>query len=282
MCSAQALQVLASACMAAAEVIVVTVGGNGPTIFVPQRVVAALGDVVMFNCKVFSCPYHDLISTAVTNGNHTATESTFSDPCIPAHETDVTINGFNSGFRNTETGTSDSILTVPIIPQNEYHTFWFFDYNTCGEGGVGVINNNESSSETLAGFSVRVFVLCTVCHLSSVTCGVYFLVFISSTFKGKRLRIIPFFPAKCHPSEWHELFRHDQHQLSDASHYPAFAFDQSTQIGRQPRVHGRRYWRDPTVHCNPVCLEHGVMEGSRELCKDLQLPKCMFLWYPKS
>ena len=56
MCSAQALQVLASACMAAAEVIVVTVGGNGSTIFVPQRVVAALGDVVMFNCKFFSCP----------------------------------------------------------------------------------------------------------------------------------------------------------------------------------------------------------------------------------
>ena len=97
----------------------------------------------------------DLISNAVTNGSHTATESTFSEPCIPAHDTDATINGFNSGFRNT----SGSILTVPIIPQNENHTFWFFDFYTCGEGGVGVINNNESSSETLAGFSVRVLVL---------------------------------------------------------------------------------------------------------------------------
>jgi hypothetical protein len=40
--------------MAAATVIVVTVGGNttgdGTTTFVPQRVVAALGDVVLFNC----------------------------------------------------------------------------------------------------------------------------------------------------------------------------------------------------------------------------------------
>jgi hypothetical protein len=39
------------------------------------------------------------------------------------------------------------------------HTFWFYDYNTCGEGGVGVINNNESSSQTLAGFTVCGFVL---------------------------------------------------------------------------------------------------------------------------
>lgn len=104
------------------------------------------------------CSY-DLINTAVTNGNHTATQSTFSSPCIPAHETNVTINGFNSDFRNTQPGTSGSILTVPINEQNANDTFWFFDYNTCGEGGVGVINDNESSNETLAGFSVRVFLL---------------------------------------------------------------------------------------------------------------------------
>ncbi|KAF8483752.1 hypothetical protein DFH94DRAFT_723938 [Russula ochroleuca] len=128
--------------MATAEDIVITVGGNttgnGSTTFVPQRVAAAPGDVVVFN---------------FTNGNHTATQSTFSNPCIPAHETNVTINGFNSDFRNTQPGTSGSILTVPINEQNANDTFWFFDYNTCGEGGVGVINDNESSNETLAGFS---------------------------------------------------------------------------------------------------------------------------------
>ncbi len=51
---ARPLQVLTSAWMAAATVIVVTVGGNttgdGTTTFDPQRVVAALGDVVLFNC----------------------------------------------------------------------------------------------------------------------------------------------------------------------------------------------------------------------------------------
>src|SRR6266852_6958681 len=102
---------------------------------------------------------HPLISTVVTTGNHTATESTFDNPCIPAHETDASINGFDSGFRNTQPGTSGSFLSVPIIRQNVNHTFWFYDYNTCGEGGVGVINANESSTQTLAGFTVCDFVL---------------------------------------------------------------------------------------------------------------------------
>ncbi|KAI0002221.1 hypothetical protein BJV74DRAFT_817898 [Russula compacta] len=129
--------ILAGAWMAAAEVFVISVGSNGPTTFVPQKVDAVIGDVVVFN---------------FTSGNHTATQSTFSSPCIPAHETNITINGFDSGFRHTQPGTTGSILSVPIIIQNENDTFWFYDYNTCGDGGVGVINNNESSSETLAGF----------------------------------------------------------------------------------------------------------------------------------
>ncbi|KAI0294368.1 hypothetical protein BC826DRAFT_342621 [Russula brevipes] len=136
------LFVLASAWLAGAKVIVITVGGNttddGTTTFVPQRVDAVAGDTVVFN---------------FTNGNHTATESTFSGPCTPAHDTDVTINGFNSGFRNTQPNTTGTILSVPINRENENHTFWFFDYNTCGQGGVGAINNNESSSETVAGFA---------------------------------------------------------------------------------------------------------------------------------
>jgi hypothetical protein len=46
--------------MAAAKEIVITVGGNttgdGSTTFVPQSVLADLGDVVRFNCKLLSCP----------------------------------------------------------------------------------------------------------------------------------------------------------------------------------------------------------------------------------
>jgi hypothetical protein len=165
--SSRASQVLACIYLAAAETIVITVGGNttgdGTTTFDPQRVVAVLGDIVLFNCKfLFRSCRRGLIDIPVTDGNHTATESTFSDPCVPAHDTNVTINGFDSGFRNTTPGTVGSILTVPILAQNENQPFWFFDFNTCGEGGVGAINDDESSTETLAGFVVRIFASCRV------------------------------------------------------------------------------------------------------------------------
>ena len=152
--------------MAVAEVFIISIGSNGSTTFVPQRVDAVIGDVVVFNCKLLSFPRQSLTEITVTSGNHTATQSTFSSPCIPAHETNITINGFDSGFRNTQPGTAGSILSVPIIIQNENDTFWFFDHNTCGDGGVGVINNNESSSETLAGFVVRVSALDTFAVLA--------------------------------------------------------------------------------------------------------------------
>jgi len=176
---AHALQVLAGAWTVATKNILITVGGNttgnGTTTFIPQRVDAARGDVVVFNCRPISSSSHsqDLTRNSVTNGNHTTTQSTFSDPCVPAHDTDRTINGFNSGFRYTQPGTAGTTLTVTV--QNENQTLWFFDYNTCGVGGVGVINNNESSGETLVGFSVRHGVSLLhhkSCRLASATRGV--------------------------------------------------------------------------------------------------------------
>jgi len=103
-----------------------------------------------FNWVVLTHPF-DII---VTQGNHTVTQSTFPVPCVPAHQTNITINGFDSRFRDTSNGTAITILSVPIVPENVNLTMWFFDYNTCGEGGVGVINNNETSDETLEGFVV--------------------------------------------------------------------------------------------------------------------------------
>jgi len=137
----KSLFVAALAAIVSAKEIVVTVGGNtsdnAGAVFQPQRIVAALGDTITFN---------------FTQGNHTVIQSTFASPCIPAHDTDITINGFNSGFRNTINGTAGTILSVPMLPQNYNLTMWFYDYNTCGLGGVGAINNNESSYETLDGF----------------------------------------------------------------------------------------------------------------------------------
>ncbi|TFY80698.1 hypothetical protein EWM64_g3321 [Hericium alpestre] len=111
---------------------------NTSAVFQPQRVTAELGDTVFFNFSL---------------GNHTATQSTFSAPCVPAHDSDSTINGFNSMFRDAGNETAVTILSVPMLAQNVNQTMWFFDYNTCGQGGVGVINDNESSTATLAGFA---------------------------------------------------------------------------------------------------------------------------------
>ncbi|KAI0002210.1 hypothetical protein BJV74DRAFT_817791 [Russula compacta] len=99
------ISILAGAWMATAEVFVISVGSNGPTTFVPQRVDAVIGDVVVFN---------------FTSGNHTATR-TFSSPCIPAHETNITINGFDSGFRHTQPGTTGVFHRAPASPSGCAH-----------------------------------------------------------------------------------------------------------------------------------------------------------------
>ncbi|KAL6305161.1 hypothetical protein BKA93DRAFT_712043, partial [Sparassis latifolia] len=126
---------------ASATQYVITVGGNTTTnsslVFQPQEVHAALGDSVVFN---------------FTLGNHSATQSTFAAPCVLAFETNSSINGFNSEFRDAGNGTAITILNVTIDETNVNTPLWFFDYNTCAKGGVGVINANDSSTQTLLGF----------------------------------------------------------------------------------------------------------------------------------
>ncbi|KAJ3487566.1 hypothetical protein NLI96_g3461 [Meripilus lineatus] len=63
----------------------------------------------------------------------------------------MSINGFNSGFRDTVNGTAITQLSVLITPELASSTIWFFDYNTCAQGGVGGININENTNETLQG-----------------------------------------------------------------------------------------------------------------------------------
>ncbi|RDB25486.1 hypothetical protein Hypma_007603 [Hypsizygus marmoreus] len=122
-----------------AKTIVVTVGGNttndATKVFQPTTVTAQNGDTVFFN---------------FTQGNHTVTQSTFASPCIPAHETNVTINGFDSSFRNAGAGTAITNLEYTVTDSST--TVWFYDSNTCARGGVGAININGSSSETIDGF----------------------------------------------------------------------------------------------------------------------------------
>lgn len=60
------------------------------------------------------------------------------------------MNGFDSGFRDAGNGSAYSDLLITILDPST--PIWFFDYNTCSQGGVGVIN--PTSSQTLAEFQV--------------------------------------------------------------------------------------------------------------------------------
>jgi len=111
---------------------------NGTDVFKPRLVQARLGDTVIFN---------------FTAGNRSVNQAVFYAPCQPAHDVDPTINGFMSGPRITEEGAPPTILSVPITPEIENKTLWFYDVNTCFIGGVGGINVNQSSNETLDGFT---------------------------------------------------------------------------------------------------------------------------------
>ncbi|KAF5355186.1 hypothetical protein D9756_005475 [Leucocoprinus leucothites] len=125
--------------LVSAKIVVVTVGHNTTDnlagVFDPPTVTAEQGDVVYFN---------------FTQGNHTVTQSLFAAPCIPAHDFNETINGFNSGLRDAGNYSAITNLQIPI--EDSTTTIWYFDWNTCNVGGVGAINVNESSYETYDGF----------------------------------------------------------------------------------------------------------------------------------
>ncbi|TCD66748.1 hypothetical protein EIP91_000989 [Steccherinum ochraceum] len=131
---------LAASVAVSAKNIVVTVGGNttsnATAVFNPAQIFAELNDIVFFN---------------FTEGNHTVTQSSFGNPCIFLDFTNSTQHGFDSGFRNAGNGSNVTIQSVPITPELLNQTIWFFDFNTCTEGGVGGININDSSTATLDG-----------------------------------------------------------------------------------------------------------------------------------
>ncbi|KAH9911194.1 uncharacterized protein B0H18DRAFT_1064252 [Fomitopsis serialis] len=128
-----ALSFIASALAAASVVYAQTSSSAAPTptqwnITVgASSVNAAIGDTVYFN---------------FTQGNHTVIQSTFPSPCIWIDETNVTVNGFTTGFRDAGNFTT---ITNFILPITDNSTIWFFDWNTCAIG---------SSWQTLAGFVV--------------------------------------------------------------------------------------------------------------------------------
>ncbi|KAF7324319.1 hypothetical protein MVEN_02648600 [Mycena venus] len=75
-------------------------------------------------------------------------------PCIPAHLTNVTINGFDTSLRPAGNGTSITDFRIIMNADIVNTTLWYYDQTTCGIGGVGVINpgNVSATLQTIDGF----------------------------------------------------------------------------------------------------------------------------------
>ncbi|KAJ7686499.1 hypothetical protein B0H17DRAFT_1071762 [Mycena rosella] len=98
---------------------------NGSMVFSPQVVNASLHETVVFN---------------FTEGTHSATQSTFAAPCLPAHVSNSSLNGFDTSLRPAGNGTAITQFVIVMNPDIVNDTLWFYDQATCGIGGVGVIN----------------------------------------------------------------------------------------------------------------------------------------------
>ncbi|KAI5862355.1 Cupredoxin [Durotheca rogersii] len=107
----------------------VQVGGPGGLIFVPDQVKANVGDMVVFE---------------FLSQNHTATQSTFAEPCTPME------GGMDSGF---QPNVNNTIVPAPQVAMQVMTTepLWFFCKQGphCGRGMTFSINPTAEKSQAL-------------------------------------------------------------------------------------------------------------------------------------
>jgi plastocyanin len=103
-------------------------------LFQPNNIVAQPGDTVTFEFR---------------QKNHTATQSTFADPCKPL------VNGFASGFKPVGDGVTDfPTFTVPV---NDTKAVWVYcaQGNHCSSGMVFAINAETTGPNTFEAFRAK-------------------------------------------------------------------------------------------------------------------------------
>jgi plastocyanin len=112
----------------------VVVGGPGTLTFQPNNIVALPGDTVTFEFR---------------QKNHTATQSTFADPCKPM------TSGFNSGFKPVGDGVTD--FPTWTVPVNDTKAVWVYcaQGNHCTSGMVFAINAETTGSNTFEAFRAK-------------------------------------------------------------------------------------------------------------------------------
>ncbi|KAJ7460305.1 hypothetical protein FB451DRAFT_1500707 [Mycena latifolia] len=85
---------------------------NGTT----QVVNASLGETVLFNFSKKQKQRDTPDTLPVMKGNHCATQSTFAEPCIPAHDTNSSMNGFDTNLRPAGQRHNDPGVAPLIVP----------------------------------------------------------------------------------------------------------------------------------------------------------------------
>ncbi|KZO91194.1 hypothetical protein CALVIDRAFT_558294 [Calocera viscosa TUFC12733] len=104
----------------------VVVGGSNGLVYTPNTVVAAVGDTITFEFQAT---------------NHTATQSSFADPCRKLALTSTTGQvGFDSGFQPAAAGAT--VFPTYTITVNNTTPIWVYCRQTghCGKGMVFAVN----------------------------------------------------------------------------------------------------------------------------------------------
>lgn len=101
--------------------------GNGGTTFSPEKVVAAVGEMIQFQ---------------FVGGNHTATQSTFAQPCQPIGMSSPNVTGFHSGFQPAAASSAQGMTSTFSIMVNSTTPLWVYcaQAKHCEGGMVMVIN----------------------------------------------------------------------------------------------------------------------------------------------
>lgn len=111
---------------------------NGSLTYNPSNTIAAVGDMVQFQ-------FYPV--------NHTVTQSTFANPCVPIHNVMSNTTGFFSGFMPV----SASASTMPLFTMmvNSTTPIWFYcsQGEHCQKGMVGAINAPTTGAKTVAAFA---------------------------------------------------------------------------------------------------------------------------------
>ncbi|EKJ76763.1 hypothetical protein FPSE_02949 [Fusarium pseudograminearum CS3096] len=133
----------------AVDVQVVAVGRNGATNatglkFWPEKITAEPGTMVQFQ---------------FWTGNHTVTQSTFDDPCMPIGNVNPSVEGVYSGYMPVAASMSKGMIPTYTITIKDKKPMWLFCSKAqhC-QGGMSMVINEDSSSnstKTLTGYKEK-------------------------------------------------------------------------------------------------------------------------------